>query len=170
MAHTLARHQGEKISSSVVVSIIAYLSLFIDPSGSFLTLVIPAAKLLGELPNSRRQESEADQIGMRLAAEACYDPEALSHVFRRMDTAGQKGSDKNLADKPPEFLSTHPSDDTRIKDMQKWLPEDKKIFNMYGGERCRVFRRELQSYTMHNKTSRLSKRENEASAELPCWK
>jgi predicted Zn-dependent protease len=170
MAHNLARHQGEKVSSSVVVNIIAYLSLFIDPSGSFLTLVIPAAKLLGELPNSRLQESEADQIGMRLAAEACYDPEALSHVFRRMDTAGKKGIDKNLADTPPEFLSTHPSDDTRIKDMQKWLPEDNKIFNMYGGERCRAFRRELQSCTIHDRSSRQSKRENMASTELPCWK
>jgi predicted Zn-dependent protease len=170
MAHNLARHQGEKISSSVVVSIIAYLSLFIDPSGSFLTLVIPAAKLLGELPNSRNQESEADQIGMRLAAEACYDPEALSHVFRLMVMAGGKGNDRNLADKPPEFLSTHPSDETRIKDMQKWLPEDKKIFNMYDGERCRAFRRELQSYTMSNRTSRQSKLKNVASTELPCWK
>eukprot|EP00534_Pseudo-nitzschia_fraudulenta_P001018 CAMPEP_0201116942 /NCGR_PEP_ID=MMETSP0850-20130426/1083_1 /ASSEMBLY_ACC=CAM_ASM_000622 /TAXON_ID=183588 /ORGANISM="Pseudo-nitzschia fraudulenta, Strain WWA7" /LENGTH=295 /DNA_ID=CAMNT_0047381161 /DNA_START=384 /DNA_END=1270 /DNA_ORIENTATION=- len=133
MAHNLARHHGEKISGSLVVSIIAALSLMIDPSGNFLTVFLPAAKLLGELPNSRHQETEADRIGMFLAAEACYDPKALSHVFRRMDRAGKGGIDKNPADKPPEFLSTHPSDESRIKDMQKWLSEDQKIFDAYDG-------------------------------------
>jgi len=103
MAHNLARHQGEKISSNFVVSIIAALSLLIDPSGNFLTIFMPAAKLFSELPNSRLHESEADQIGMRLAAEACYDPEAMSRVFRRMDEAGKDRSDQNLAVKPPNF-------------------------------------------------------------------
>ncbi len=145
MAHNLARHQGEKMSSSIVVSLIAYLSLLVDPSGSILTVFVPAAKLLSDLPNSRHQESEADRIGMHLAAGACYDPKALSRVFSRMHTAGTKGKDKNLANKPPEFLSTHPSDTSRIKDMQKWLQEDRKILNTYDRELCNAFRRELQN-------------------------
>jgi len=160
MAHNLARHQGEKMSSSLVVNAIAYLSLLIDPSGSFLTIFFPAAKLLSDLPNSRHQESEADKIGMYLAAGACYNPEALGRVFSRMHTAGTKGKDKNLANKPPEFLSTHPSDVSRIKDMQKWLKEDKKIFDMYDADRCRALRRELQR-NMHTRNLR-------QSDQLPC--
>lgn len=150
MAHNLARHQGEKISSNVVVNLIAALGLLVDPSGSFLYLFMPAVQLLGELPNSRVQESEADEIGMRLAAEACYDPEALSNVFRRMDRAGKEGKE---AAKPPEFLSTHPSDESRIQDMQKWLPENKEIYHMHDGERCRPFRRNLNRATMHGNVS-----------------
>ena len=160
MAHNLARHQGEKMSSSIVVSLIAYLSLLVDPSGTILTYFVPAAKLLSDLPNSRHQESEADRIGMHLAAGACYDPKALSRVFSRMHTAGTKGKDKNLANKPPEFLSTHPSDKSRIQDMQKWLQEDKKIFDMHDREICRAFRRELQ-----NNVQRSTFRHSD---QLPC--
>ncbi|MGK3762335.1 MAG: putative Zn-dependent protease [Bacillariaceae sp.] len=157
MAHNLARHQGEKMSGNALVSIVALMSLLVDPSGSVYTIFMPAAKILGELPHSRELELEADGIGMRLAAEACYDPEALSHVFRRMDHASKEGSDNNLTIKPPEFLSTHPSDESRIKDMQKWLPEDKRIFNMYEGERCRELRRQINAT---NRPLQSSSREN----------
>ncbi|KAG7353617.1 peptidase M48 Ste24p family protein [Nitzschia inconspicua] len=144
MAHNLARHQGEKISTNAVVGILARLTLFLDPTGGYLLLFLPATQLLASLPNSRNQETEADNIGMYLAAKACYDPEALGRVFKRMDEAGSDGSDKNLALKPPEFLSTHPSDDTRIKNMQKWLPRDNKIFHQDEGERCRSLRRQIE--------------------------
>jgi metalloendopeptidase OMA1, mitochondrial len=143
MAHNLARHHGERVSSTFVVGMIARLSLLFDPSGGLLLIFMPAAQLLSELPNSRTQETEADRIGIRLAAEACFDPEALIPVFRRMEQAGSDGSDMALALKPPEFLSTHPSDDRRIKQMQKWLPEGKKIFHQEEGERCRRMRREI---------------------------
>mmetsp|Transcript_7401 Transcript_7401/g.15875 ORF Transcript_7401/g.15875 Transcript_7401/m.15875 type:complete len:411 (-) Transcript_7401:1506-2738(-) len=165
MAHNLARHQGERISSSVVVSIIGAFSLLIDPSGSLLYFFAPAVRLFGQLPNSRIQESEADQIGMRLAAEACYDPEALSHVCRRTDKAGRDG---NLANKPPEFLSSHPSDESRIKDMQKWLLEDRKIFNMYDGKRCREFRRQVNNPTNNRIFHHSHSREHEAPDGMPC--
>mmetsp|Transcript_23806 Transcript_23806/g.56078 ORF Transcript_23806/g.56078 Transcript_23806/m.56078 type:complete len:208 (-) Transcript_23806:290-913(-) len=147
MAHNLARHQGERISSSVVVSLLGFASLLIDPSGSLLYWFAPAVRLFGQLPNSRIQEREADQIGMRLAAEACYDPGALSRVCGRMDAAGKNGNDKSLSNKPPEFLSTHPSDESRVADMRRWLPEEQKRFEMHGGERCREFRRQLDAAT-----------------------
>lgn len=168
MAHNLARHHGENMSSGVVVSAIAYLSLLVDPSGTFLTFFFPAAKLLSELPNSRHQESEADFIGMRLAAEACYDAEALSRVFRRMHMAGQEGKDKNIANNPPEFLSTHPSNVSRIRDMQKWLQEDKKTFDMHDGERCRAFRREMQKASDYSGAFRQSNRISAASVQATC--
>ena len=157
MAHNLARHQGERMSSSVFFSILGILSLLIDPSGGLLYLFTPAVQLVGQLPNSRTQESEADQIGMRLAAEACYDPEALSRLFRRMETAG--------ASKPPEFLSTHPSEQSRIREMQKWLPEEKKLFHMHDGERCRAFRQKLIYTTSTNMPQQFH-----GSDGKPCWK
>ena len=167
MAHNLARHQGEKISSNIVVSLFGYLSLLVDPSGSFLTIFMPATKLLSDLPNSRHMESEADQIGMHLAAAACYDPAALSRVFHRIDTAGKKGKDKKLAAKPPEFLSTHPSDGHRIRDMDKWLQEDKRILTMYNRDRCRAMRNELQGFA-NSSAFQSSGAINFASDKLPC--
>lgn len=152
MAHNLARHQGEKISSTFVVGMIARLSLLFDPSGGLMLIFLPAAELLSELPNSRTQEMEADRIGMHLAAEACFDPEALGRVFLRMDAAGSDGSDKTLVFRPPEFLSTHPNDESRIAQMQKWLPENKRIFNQEEGERCRRLRREIAMANMMGKS------------------
>jgi metalloendopeptidase OMA1, mitochondrial len=145
MAHNLARHQGEKISSGAVVGLLARLSLFLDPTGGYLMIFLPATELFSSLPNSRAQETEADNIGMYLAAKACYDPEALGRVFKRMEQAGSDGSDQQLAFKPPEFLSTHPSDNTRITNMQKWLPRDKKILQQDEGERCRTLRRHIET-------------------------
>lgn len=144
MAHNLARHQGEKMSGSAVVGILARLSLLVDPTGSFMMIFLPASQLFSELPNSRTQEREADRIGMYLAAQACFDPEALGRVFARMNQAGQDGSDQNLAIKPPEFLSTHPSDTSRIQNMQQWLPDAKRILDQDEGHRCRNLRREIE--------------------------
>jgi predicted Zn-dependent protease len=61
------------------------------------------------LPYSRKHESEADYIGLLLAADAGYDPEEAIRVWQRMEQMSQK--------QPPQFLSTHPSHGTRIKQM-----------------------------------------------------
>lgn len=132
------------MSSGAVTGLLARLTLFLDPTGGYLMIFLPAAELLSSLPHSRTQETEADNIGMYLAAKACYDPEALGRVFQRMDQAGSNGSDKNLSLKPPEFLSTHPSDSTRINNMKKWLPRDNKLFHEDEGERCRSLRRQIE--------------------------
>jgi predicted Zn-dependent protease len=68
------------------------------------------------LPWGRGQESEADHIGLILIAKAGYDPSAAVGFWERMSKV-QKGG------KPPEFLSTHPSDETRIAQIKQWLPE-----------------------------------------------
>jgi predicted Zn-dependent protease len=67
------------------------------------------------LPWGRAQESEADQIGLTLMAKAGYDPASAIAFWERMS--------KVAGDKPPEFLSTHPSDQTRIAQIKAWLPE-----------------------------------------------
>lgn len=81
MAHNLARHAGERISGGFMVNIVARLLFLIDPSGLLSSLFVPASALLHNLPHSRQAESEADEIGIALAAEACYDPRAAKRVF-----------------------------------------------------------------------------------------
>jgi predicted Zn-dependent protease len=81
MAHNVARHVGERVSSSVVLNVIASFLYLVDPSGALSALFMPAANLLHSLPHSREAESEADRIGLELAARACYDPHAAKRVF-----------------------------------------------------------------------------------------
>ena len=138
MGHNLARHVGEKVSGNFITTNLARLSLLLDPSGVLFTIFLPAANLLRDLPHSRTQESEADRIGMHLAAKACYDPQAAQRVFGRMKESAVAGR------QPPEFLSTHPSHDTRIKKMDDWLPETRKILHRDGGGYCQHVRQEMK--------------------------
>jgi predicted Zn-dependent protease len=68
------------------------------------------------LPFSRQQESEADHLGMILMAKAGYDPHAALDLWKRMAEIAQ-------GQRPPEWLSTHPSEATRVERIQGWLPE-----------------------------------------------
>ena len=127
VAHALARHGAERMSQSMSAQVI----------GQILTAGVgianPAfaedfAKLYGLgtsvgviLPWGRAQESEADHIGLILMAKAGYDPSAAVGFWERMSKLQQGG-------KPPEFLSTHPSDETRINQIKQWLPEAQKYY------------------------------------------
>jgi predicted Zn-dependent protease len=134
-AHNLARHAGERMSGGILTNIAARMSLLIDPSGFLAALLMPAAALLHSLPNSREAEVEADQIGVYLAAEACYDPRAAKRVFQAMKD-GTGGA-------PPEFMSTHPSHDTRIQNFDQWIPGAMKTFDSDMGDRCRQVREDM---------------------------
>jgi metalloendopeptidase OMA1, mitochondrial len=87
--------------------------------GLLLGLDLGYGNAIGELvflrPSSRKQESEADYIGLMMMAQACYDPEDAKLFWERM-----KAAERNA---PPQFLSTHPSSDTRIADIERWMPE-----------------------------------------------
>ncbi|MBC3785150.1 M48 family metallopeptidase [Spirosoma utsteinense] len=84
---------------------------------------LPVAYQVGRaLPHSRKQESEADRLGLIFMAMAGYNPQEAISFWGRMAKAGGGGS------KPPEFLSTHPSDERRIKDLQSLLPEAMKYY------------------------------------------
>ena len=69
------------------------------------------------LPWGRSQESEADHLGLIYMAKAGYDPHAARDLWTRM-AAASKGQSR-----PPEFLSTHPSEETRVRQIEGWLPE-----------------------------------------------
>ena len=69
------------------------------------------------LPWSRRQESEADHLGLIYMARAGYHPQAARDLWVRMGQAAQGAS------RPPEFLSTHPAPETRIAQIEEWIPQ-----------------------------------------------
>lgn len=126
-AHAIARHGGERMSQqagiqagSQVAAVLG--SIFGDPTGGTLSGEGTAAVLhvtVG-LPYSRKHETEADIIGLMIAAQAGYDPRAAPGFWEKMASLG--GS------KPPEFLSTHPSDETRARTLQQYMPEALAIY------------------------------------------
>ena len=78
------------------------------------------ASTLGTLKYSRSHETEADKMGLIFAAMGGYDPEVAVGFWERMAAGGGQ--------KPPELLSTHPSDETRIRDLKAFMPEAKKYY------------------------------------------
>jgi predicted Zn-dependent protease len=137
VAHNLARHAGEKMSGGMVVNILARLTLLVDPSGMLAIMLLPAATVFRELPHSRIQELEADQIGVHLAAMACFDPRASKHVFQAMKSSLE---DNNKT--TPEFLSTHPSHDSRLANFDAWMPDVLQIYE--NNERCHFIRTQME--------------------------
>jgi predicted Zn-dependent protease len=158
-AHNLARHAGERISGGILISMLARLTLLLDPSGLLYTLFLPTATLLHELPHSRDHEIEADYIGLHLAADACYDPKAAKRVFGAMKAV----SDNDKASMPPEFISTHPSYDTRLTNFDDWLPDAMEMYNADGGYKCQRIRREMKA-ARQQAAILAQKREEEAAS------
>ena len=83
-----------------------------------------AAALAVQRPNSRAAESEADQIGIELAARAGYDPRAAITLWQKMAKVGGKG--------PPEFLSTHPAPENREKKLVELVPQMMPYYEQKG--------------------------------------
>jgi predicted Zn-dependent protease len=81
-------------------------------------LLAQAANLAVSLPYARSQETDADLVGLELAARAGYDPRAAVSVWQKMSKFSQSAG----KGQPPQFLSTHPAHDTRIKQIEANLP------------------------------------------------
>ena len=128
VAHAVARHGAERMSEGMVIQFggqaLGTAMANSDPRvGALASAAYGLTTQVGrELPHSRAQESEADHIGVIYMARAGYDPEAAVQFWQRFmefnKQAGASGS--------PSFLRTHPTDETRIKQLQAWLPEAKK--------------------------------------------
>lgn len=127
VAHAVARHGNERMSQQMTVQGVGVgLSVLMSEKPQmaqdlFMT-AIGAGSQVGLLKFSRMNESEADQMGLVFMAMAGYDPGNAVDFWKRM-AAGKEGQ------APPEFLSTHPSDERRIADIQAYLPEARKYLN-----------------------------------------
>jgi predicted Zn-dependent protease len=125
IAHALANHSAEKMSVAMASSIgVLAVGIASERKGLALTGAALAAALAVQRPNSRAAESEADQIGIELAAKAGYDPRAAITLWQKMAQAGGKG--------PPEFFSTHPSPENREKKLAEYVPEMMPFYEQKG--------------------------------------
>lgn len=128
VGHAVARHSAEQISQNeavglgvgllgTAVSIGSSAALGFDPGAGNVSSVLGAGANLGFfLPFSRRQELEADRLGLLYMARAGYDPRAAIVFWEKMKTRPEK-------DDGPSFLSTHPLDEHRIRELKKYLPQ-----------------------------------------------
>ena len=125
VAHALLNHGQQRVSAGVLQELgAAGLSIFTheqskETQALAMTVYGAGSTVFGILPYSRSHESEADQIGLILLAIAGYNPEMSVSFWERMASLGGAGG-------TPEFLSTHPSDTTRISNLRKWIPEAKE--------------------------------------------
>jgi predicted Zn-dependent protease len=126
IAHAIANHGNERMSQGLVQQMggIALSAAVATKPAATQALFMQAygvgSTVGGTLPFGRKQELEADRYGLIFAALAGYDPDAAVGFWQRMAQAGGGGS------KPPEFLSTHPSDETRIAKVREYAAEAKK--------------------------------------------
>jgi predicted Zn-dependent protease len=123
VSHAIARHGGERVTQTLLVQMgLAATQVALARNDPVVvqqvTALLGAGATVGLLlPWSRAQESEADHLGLIFMAKAGYDPHAALDLWNRMAEAA-KGRDR-----PPEYLSTHPSEATRIKQIEAWIPE-----------------------------------------------
>jgi predicted Zn-dependent protease len=115
ISHALANHTAEKMSVAMASSLGVMVIGIATDNRAVTAGAAGAAALAVTLPNSRTAESEADRIGIELAAKAGYDPRAAVTLWKKMEKAGNGA--------PPEFLSTHPSADTRQQRLEKLVPQ-----------------------------------------------
>jgi len=114
VSHALANHTAEKMSVAMLTKL-GMGAVAIATDKKYRNYALQGASLAAAvavtLPNSRGAETEADQIGIELAAKAGYDPKAAVSLWKKMGATGGKS--------PPEFLSTHPGPKSRQKKLSK---------------------------------------------------
>lgn len=127
IAHAVAKHGTERMSQGLLVQFGGSVLATALQTKPALTQALfqqsyGITSQLGVLKYSRTHETEADKMGLVFAAMGGYNPEAAIAFWERM-AASSNGQ------KPPELLSTHPSDATRIADLKAFMPEAKKYYN-----------------------------------------
>lgn len=126
IAHAIAEHGNERMSQGLLQQLGGVaLSVALKDEPETTQALFYTAYGVGTtvgimLPFSRTQESEADHLGLIFMSMAGYDPHEATAFWQRMAKSGGAT--------PPEFLSTHPSYNTRIKDLNDWIPEAMKYY------------------------------------------
>lgn len=126
IAHAVARHGNERMSQLLVAQLggqTLATALQREPEQTqelWMTVYGIGVQVGAILPYSRLHENEADHLGLIFMAMAGYDPNGAIEFWQRMS--------QSTGPKPPEFLSTHPSDETRIQKIRSEIPEAMKYF------------------------------------------
>jgi predicted Zn-dependent protease len=126
IAHAVAKHGNERMSQAMVQQLggmALEIALAKEPEQTknlFLLSYGIGSQVGAMLPWSRQQETEADKYGLIFSAMAGYDPREAISFWQRMSEAGGA--------KPPEFLSTHPSDETRMRKLKQFMPQALKYY------------------------------------------
>lgn len=125
ISHALANHTAERMSVALATTAgVAIAGILSDNAAATMSVTAIAASLAVELPNSRAAESEADQIGIELAAKAGYNPNAAISLWQKMGKAG--------GETPPQFLSTHPSPGNRQEKLAELAPKMMPFYQQKG--------------------------------------
>jgi len=126
IAHSVAKHGNERMSQAMVQQMggmaleVALAQKPQETQDLFMSTYGIGSQLGAMLPWSRQQETEADQYGLIFSAMAGYDPREAIPFWQRMSKAGGGST--------PEFLSTHPSDETRLRKLKQFIPEALKYY------------------------------------------
>ncbi len=130
VAHAAAHHGGERMSEAIALNtgsqLIDSRLIKTDPRWREVTAIAYGfgAETLVQLPHSRRQESEADHIGLISLARAGYPPAEAEAFWQRFAEHNRRSGAKT----PPAFLRTHPLDETRLLDLRKWMTEAQQAY------------------------------------------
>lgn len=123
VAHVLARHSNERVSTAYTAqTALTLINASGAASGELMALLGVGAQVGVLLPFSRTQETEADLLGLDLMARAGFDPRQSVALWQNM-------SARRSAGRPPQFLSTHPSDATRIGKLNARLPRASSLYD-----------------------------------------
>ena len=126
IAHAVAQHGSERMSQGLLQQLggtvlqVALANKPAETQNLFMTAYGIGSNVGAMLPFSRSAESEADKFGLYFAAMAGYNPQEAIPFWQRMSTAG--------GEKPPEFLSSHPADETRIAKLKANMPQALKYY------------------------------------------
>jgi len=129
VAHAVAHHGAERVSRALVLEtggslVSAYLGTKSSQNQAFFNSAFGIGSQVGlVLPHSRDQEARADEIGLIYMARAGYEPDAAVAFWQRFAEYN-----KRMGGSTPWFLRTHPLDEKRIADLQKWLPRARQEF------------------------------------------
>ncbi len=127
VAHAVLQHGAERMSQGLVQQLggvalsVALSSKSAETQNLFMQAYGVGSNVFGVLPHSRNQELEADHYGLIYTALAGYNPREAVPLWQRM-------AEMSNGNKPPEFMSTHPSEDSRIAKLQEMMPEALKYY------------------------------------------
>lgn len=127
MAHALREHSREQVSQQMATNVGLSVLSAVTGVGGAADLGSALSEVMFTLPNSRTHETEADRIGVELAARAGYDPRAAVTLWQKMGALSAGSS-------PPEFLSTHPSASSRTSDLTVAANKVMPLYQQAGGK------------------------------------